>query len=205
MVANVRPRERFRLSVYDTIILVSIPYYPHDLLVGIYRKHLPLFARKFGISIEDHFVDFLKVVDDFDMEREDVVMRMFVQTLEGDAQEWCKSLPIGSIDEWDVFQDKFMEIWVNKQDITFLLKTFSIIKKKENEIIYELNTHFSKAYNRTRNTMRHNAIGDLIFYLDSYDGILGMFLRNKNPQNLEEAQVVAIKSEIYKSARNPCY
>jgi hypothetical protein len=38
----------------------------------------------------------------------------------------------------------------------------------------------------------------LKYYLDTYDGIFRMFLRNKNPQNLEEAQVVAIKLENYK-------
>jgi hypothetical protein len=35
----------------------------------------------------------------------------------------------------------------------------------------------------------------LIFYLEAFDGILGIFLRNKEPRTLEEAQVVAIKLE----------
>jgi len=40
----------------------------------------------------------------------------------------------------------------------------------------------------------------LKYYLDTYGGTFGMFLRNKDPQNLEEAQVVALKLE----KRNPC-
>jgi hypothetical protein len=35
----------------------------------------------------------------------------------------------------------------------------------------------------------------LKYYLDTYGGTFGMFLRNKDPQNLEEAQVVALKLE----------
>jgi hypothetical protein len=35
----------------------------------------------------------------------------------------------------------------------------------------------------------------LIFYLEAFDGILGVFLRNKEPRTLEEAQVDAIKLE----------
>jgi hypothetical protein len=35
----------------------------------------------------------------------------------------------------------------------------------------------------------------LMYYLDTYDGIFGMFLRNKDPQNLEEAQATTIKLE----------
>jgi hypothetical protein len=82
MVGIVRPQERFRLSVYDPISFVAFPSYQHDLPAYGYHKRLPLFAGKFGVSTEDHLVDFLKVVDDCD----DMVMRMFVQTLEGDAR-----------------------------------------------------------------------------------------------------------------------
>jgi hypothetical protein len=35
----------------------------------------------------------------------------------------------------------------------------------------------------------------LIYYLEAFDGIFGVFLRNEDPQNLEEVQVVAIKLE----------
>jgi hypothetical protein len=43
--------------------------------------------------------------------------------------------------------------------------------------------------------MRPNASYALNFYLEAFDGIFGIFLRNKECQNLEEAQVVAIKLE----------
>jgi hypothetical protein len=35
----------------------------------------------------------------------------------------------------------------------------------------------------------------LIYYLETFDGIFGVFLMNEDPQNLEEAQTVAIKLE----------
>jgi hypothetical protein len=133
-----------------------------------------LFAGKFGVSIEDHLTDFLKVMDDCDVEHEDVVMRMFVQILKGDGQACYKLLPAGSIDGWDVFQDKFTERWDDKQDTAFLLKTFSTIKKEENEIVFEFNTRYSKAYNRIPNIVSSNAVGALFFYLQLYDGIFGI-------------------------------
>jgi hypothetical protein len=36
----------------------------------------------------------------------------------------------------------------------------------------------------------------LIYYLEAFDGIFGVFLKNEDPQNPEEVQVVAIKLEI---------
>jgi hypothetical protein len=88
-----------------------------------------LFAGKFGVSVEDHLADFLKVVDDCEVEYEDVVMRMFVQTLEGDARIWYKSLPDASIDGWDSFQEKFTERWADKQDNFSYLKLLIILKR----------------------------------------------------------------------------
>jgi hypothetical protein len=35
----------------------------------------------------------------------------------------------------------------------------------------------------------------LIYYLEAFDGIFGVFLNNEDPQNLEEAQGAAIKLE----------
>jgi hypothetical protein len=35
----------------------------------------------------------------------------------------------------------------------------------------------------------------IFFYLEAFDGIFGVFLKNEDPQNMEEVQVVAIKLE----------
>jgi hypothetical protein len=194
-----RPLVRYKLIVYAPLIFVAFPNHPDDLPPGEYRKHLPLFAREFGVLVEDHLADFFKVVDECDVEYEDVVMRMFVQTLEGDAQVWYKSLPDASIDGWDSFQEKFTERWVDKQDNSFLLKAFANLKKNENETVTEFNAHFSKAYYRIPTAIRHDDTLALMYYLETYDGILDIFLGNKDLHNLEEAQVVAIKLE-----RNIC-
>jgi hypothetical protein len=108
-------------------------------------------------------------------------------TLEGEARRWYKSLPNASIDGWDSFQEKFMEVWADEQDTSFLLITFSIIKKNESEIISKFNTRFSKFYNRIPNTIRLTITYALVYYLEAFDGILGIFLESKEPQTLEEA------------------
>jgi hypothetical protein len=113
MVGAPRPLERFILSVYDPISFVAFPDFPRDLHVREYLKGLPLLAGKFGVSAEYHLADFLKLVDDCEVEHGDVVIRMFVQTLEGDARIWYKSLPNASIVGWDSFQAKFTKRWAD--------------------------------------------------------------------------------------------
>jgi hypothetical protein len=105
MVATMRPLGRWRFFVFDPLSFVAFPDYPHDLPAHKWLKCLPLFARMSGESVEDHLATFSKLLNDFQVEHEDVAMRMFVSTFEGEAQTWYKSLPDASIDGWDSFQD----------------------------------------------------------------------------------------------------
>jgi hypothetical protein len=73
---------------------------------------------------------------------------------------------------------------------------FSIIKKHESEIVFQFNARFFKFYNRILNRVRPNEDATLIFfYIESFDGVFGVFLRNEHPQNMEEVQVATIKLE----------
>jgi hypothetical protein len=94
MATVVRPPGRWRFSAFDTLSFVAFPEYPHNLLI----KCIPFFAGRSGESVEDHLDVFSKLLDDFQVEHEDVAMRMFVSNLEGEAQTWYKSLHDTSID-----------------------------------------------------------------------------------------------------------
>ena len=122
-------------------------------------------------------------------------MKMFVSTLEGEAQTWYKSLPDASIDGRDAFQAKFIERWADKHDNFSLINAFDNIKKNGDETIIDFNARFSKTYYKIPTTTRTNVAYALNFYLEAFDGIFGLFLRNKEPRNLMEAQVVVNKLE----------
>jgi hypothetical protein len=62
---------RFRFFAYDPLSFVTCLDYPHDLPAYGYLKHLPSFAGKFGVSTKDHFANFFKVVDDYDVKHDD--------------------------------------------------------------------------------------------------------------------------------------
>lgn len=72
--------------------------------VGYYRKWLLNFAKNNEISVNDHLSALLKFVDELEVKYQDVVMKMFVQILKGDARTWYKSLPNASIDGWKYFK-----------------------------------------------------------------------------------------------------
>ena len=92
------------------------------------------------------------------MTEEDVVIRLFAQSLTLDARDWYKELAANSIDGWTTFHDRFIDKWSHKKDNAFLLKSFSLIKKDENESMEEFNSHFMKTY-----LIRFHILLDLIW------------------------------------------
>jgi hypothetical protein len=84
--------------------------------------------------------------------------------------------------------------WSHKQDNAFLLKSFSLIKRNENESMEEFNSRFMKSYNRIPQTVRPNPASALIFYIEQFDGLFSVFLKQE-PQELEGAFREAIKME----------
>jgi hypothetical protein len=119
-----------------------------------------------------------------------------------DARDWYKALAANSINGWITFHDRFMEKWSHKQDNAFLLQSFSFIKKNENESMEEFNSRFMKSYNKIPQTIRPNPAKALIFYIEQFDGLLGVFLKQKEPQDLEGAFKEAIKMKKHFTTAN---
>jgi hypothetical protein len=86
MDVDVRPPVRWTFSSFDPLSFAAFPDYPHVLPTHKWLKRIPLLAGRLGELVEDHLAKFLQVVGDFNVEHEDVVMRMFVLTLEGEAR-----------------------------------------------------------------------------------------------------------------------
>jgi hypothetical protein len=159
-----------------------------------YVKNLPKFQGNNAINVQDHIDQFLKVCDDEAVEHEDMVMKMFVSTWKVKHVHGTRVFQTIPLTGWNSFSTKFLERWGDKHDTSLLLRNFSNINKQENETVLEFNTRFSKAYHKIPNTIRPpNAEFALISYLEKFDGILGVLIRQKEPQTLDVAFNEAIK------------
>jgi hypothetical protein len=93
------------------------------------------------------------------------------------------------------FFEKFLERWGDKHDISFILRNFVDINKKENETVLEFNTRFAKAYHRIPTALIPNTDYALFSYLEKFDEILGALIRKKEPTVLDAAYQVAITTK----------
>ena len=69
---------------------------PHD-----YMKLLPQFTGEESSFAQNHLEDFCAFIENFNVEQLDVVLRLFVQYLDGEARKWFNTLGNRSITNWE--------------------------------------------------------------------------------------------------------
>lgn len=72
------------------------------------EKWLPKSNPDIGILAEEHINNFILSINLNGITEEDVVVRPFPYTLQGVYGSWYFSLPPGSINSWDAFQEQFL-------------------------------------------------------------------------------------------------
>ena len=88
------------------------------------------------------------MVNDYEIVHEDVIMKLFVQSLTENARDWYRALPTQSIHSWYDFQHSFKEQFNEKLNTSFMLSQFNSIKKGANESVSEFNVRFQKVMNK---------------------------------------------------------
>jgi hypothetical protein len=78
-------------------------------------------------------------------EDEDLVMKLFSASLDGEAKRWYDNLPAASITSMELFEKVFLAKWTMKmEDIQSLPKELEGIKKKESDIVRTFCARFQK-------------------------------------------------------------
>ena len=80
---------------------------------------------------------------------EDTVVQLFPYTLQGAAGSWYFSLPSGSINNWDTFEDQFLTKFGDDQSTTNLINELSNLKVKPREPIKDFNSRLNKLLKNT--------------------------------------------------------
>lgn len=102
-----------------------------------YIKLLPRFIREDDISTQRNIKNLCAFTKNLNVEHLDVVLRLFVQSLHGEARKQFKPLPIASITTWEEMENYFVHKWGEKRDNGYILTKFNAIKKKPNEDVSE--------------------------------------------------------------------
>ena len=96
--------ERIVAARYGPLVF-PIPLNPMP--VGEYHKYMPKFIGIEGVTAEEHLEAFYSYADNLDISENDVWMRVFVQSLDGEARKWFRELPQRFITDIEALDDAF--------------------------------------------------------------------------------------------------
>jgi hypothetical protein len=167
---------------------------PHTIPDKAIEK-LPCFSGDNVVSAHSHVVSFNCCVNKwcYGHDEEDVKMRLFVFSLEGDAAEWFSEFDPNKFSTLDEIVSAFKERWGDQKENRFLLAALSSSHKKENETMEEFNKKFNDLVKSLPNTIMPSETAILIYYMEAFEGEMRYALRDKDPQTLKNAQDMAVK------------
>lgn len=102
----------FFLNKYVTVDLPQ----PLSAMPQDYLKHIPRFNGEDDNTTQSHIETFSAFAKNINVEHLDVAMKLFVQSLDGEARKWFKSLPDASITTWEKFENSFTQKWGEKRN-----------------------------------------------------------------------------------------
>jgi hypothetical protein len=130
---------------------------------------------------------FLDVFDFHLIEHDDLMIRLFLQTLSGQAYEWYTSLPKRSIGSFDDLIMIFLNMFSPPVMYHNLLTKFTQICLKKNERIIYFNFRFNKTLNKIHEEKRPNDPVILGCYKNALSYNVKLAIRDSQIETLDEA------------------
>jgi hypothetical protein len=162
---------------------------------------MPKFMGEEDVIAEEHLVSFYSYADNQNIENEDVWMRVFVQSLFGEARKWFMGLAPRSIIGIEALYEDFLRHWGDKKDFLYYIIEFGSLKRKEGESVSEFSTIFNKMYKKILNEIKPTETMEKITYASAFDSKFFLLLRERRSPSLVHMQDVAleVKSNIVAS------
>jgi hypothetical protein len=102
------PPNRMDAIVAARYAPLVLPQPLNPLPAGDYLKYMPKFSGEGDITAEEHLAAFYSYADNLNIENEDVWMRVFVQSLDGEVRKWFRGLAPGSIAGIEALDNVFL-------------------------------------------------------------------------------------------------
>jgi hypothetical protein len=189
------PRNRMDAIVAARYAPLVLPQPMNSLPVGDYLKYMPKFTGEEDITAEEHLSTFYSYADNLNIENEDVWMRVFVQSLDGEARKWFRGLTPGSIDGIEALDDSFLRHWGDKKDFLYYITEFGSLKRKEGESVSDFSKRFNKMYNKIPTEIKPTKTSAKITYASAFDPEFCLLLRERRATSLAHMQDASLEVE----------
>jgi ribonuclease HI/uncharacterized small protein (DUF1192 family) len=172
-----------------------LPQPLNPLPAGDYLKYMPKFSGEGDVTAEEHLSAFYSYADNLNIENEDVWMRVFVQSLDGEVRKWFRGLAPGSIAGIEALDNVFLRQWGDRKDYIYYMTEFGSLKKQEGESVSDFSKRFNKMYNKIPAEIKPSEASAQISYASAFDPDFCLVLRERRATSLAQMQDAAIEVE----------
>jgi hypothetical protein len=148
-----------------------------------------------NITAEKHIQNLEDFLDLFEVEEDDVCIRMFSLSLLGKVKDWFKNLPAASISNFHQFVQVFLDRWVIMRNVFLILEEYDHLKRQPGETVHQFSARFNKVYHAMPADIRPPPGSTHLHYPDAFDPEMAFQLRERNTATLEEMQKIAVDVE----------
>ena len=113
--------ERIIAARYGSLVL---PTPLNAMPTGQYQKYRPKFTGTKGVTVEEHLESFYSYANNLDISEDNVWMKVFVQSIDGEARKWFRELTPRYIANIEALDDAFLKHWGDKKDLYESLRFF---------------------------------------------------------------------------------
>jgi len=164
-------------------------------LLANHPEYLPRFDGENGITAQKHIQVFEDYLNIFEVEDEDVSLRLFSLYLLSEARTWFKAFPEASISNPQQCSKLFLDRWMIKVSFLSLIQDYDELKRLQNESVQQFSDRFNQVYHSIPLNIRPPPDLALLQYPRAFDPEMEFRLRERCPSTLKQMQDVAVDVE----------
>jgi hypothetical protein len=127
---------------------------------------------------EDHLYLFLHILESYD-QHEDILMKLFAYTSVGRAKDWLDNIFLGTITNWNFFQELFTKRFGKKRDYQSLYNQLHKCKRKLGEDIRYFNERFNTLIRCFPHELKPPKVAILKLYISTMKDLYGNLIRRR--------------------------
>jgi hypothetical protein len=111
-------------------------------------------------------------------------MRVFIQSIFGEARKWFRGLAPGSIMGIEALDESFLRHWGDKKDFLYSIIEFGSLKRKEGDFLFDFSKRFNKIYKKIPDDIKPTETMEKITYANAFDSDFFLLLRERRSPSL---------------------
>jgi len=189
------PRPNLPKAMAARFAPLALPQNLHDMPAD-YQSKIPMFdGIPQSVSAQQHIDKMTTFFDLYEIDEEDVTMRLIVQTFRGEVRKWFRGLTARSIPTLDDLQKQFLDRWEIRRDPFQINAEYNNLKRNHGESVQDYIIRFNTVYNTIPDDLKPSRKSALLKFPDGFDPEMDYSLRDRDPPTLEDMQKIVVSVE----------